>query len=126
MEEKGILIIHDDPFHRDMIPLCLTNHGFCGTFVVEDLEKGLKLLQTLKPAIVVISDAVLKTSGSSAGQKIREVAGVVAKIVVLGDSNDKDSREKAQQIGADDFAEEAPDALHHYAHLLRSIKGFIQ
>ena len=126
MEEKGILIIHEDPFHRDMIPLCLTHHGFCDTFVVEDFEKGLELLRTVKPVIVVISDAVLKTSGLNAGQKIKEAAGAIAKIVVMGDSRDEHSREKARQIGADDFAEKAPDALHHYAHLLRSIKGFIQ
>ena len=126
MEENGILIIHEDPFHRDMIPLCLAHHGFRATFIAEDFEKGLELLRMVKPVIVVISDAVVKTSDLNAGKRIREATGAITKIVVLGNSRDEHSREKAKQMGADDFAEKAPDALHHYAHLLRSIKGFIQ
>ena len=124
--EKGILVIHEDAFHREMITLFLTRNGYAGVFVVPNLEKGLELLQTVKPAVVVLSDGVLEVDDISAGHRIREAAGNAVKIVVLGDGRNKDSREKARQINADDYAERSPDSFSHYAHLLRSIRGLIQ
>ena len=124
--EKGILVIHEDSFHREMIARSLTRNGYVGVFVVQSLEKGLELLQTVKPAVVVLSDGVLEADDISASHRIREAAGSAVKIVVLGDGHNKDSREKAGQINADDYAERSPDSFSHYAHLLRSIKGFIQ
>lgn len=124
--EKGILVIHEDPFHREMIALSLTRNGYVGVFVVQDLEKGMELLQTVKPAIVVLSDGILDTSDLNAGHRIREAAGNAVKIVVLGDGRNKDSQKKAKQINADDFAERSPDSFSHYAHLLRSIQGLVQ
>ena len=124
--EKGILVIHEDPFHREMIALSLTRNGYVGLFVVESAEKGLEVLQTVKPALVVLSDGILETDGIGAGHRIREALGNAAKLVVLGDGHNRDSKEKAKQINADDFAERSPDSFSHYAHLLRSIKGLIR
>ena len=123
--EKGILVIHEDAFHREMITLFLTRNGYAGVFVVPNLEKGLELLQTVKPAVVVLSDEVLEVDDISASDRIREAAGNAVKIVVLGDGSDKDSRERAKQINADDFADRSPGSFSHYAHLLKSIRGLI-
>lgn len=124
--EKGILVIHEDAFHREMIALSLTRNGYLGVFVVPNLEKGLELLQTVKPAVVVLSSGVLEVDDISVGHRIREAAGNAVKIVALGDGRDKDSRARANQINADDFAERSPDSFSHYAHLLKSIRGLIQ
>lgn len=119
-------MIHEDAFHREMIALSLTRNGYLGVFVVPNLEKGLELLQTVKPAVVVLSSGVLEVDDISVGHRIREAAGNAVKIVALGDGRDKDSRARANQINADDFAERSPDSFSHYAHLLKSIRGLIQ
>ncbi len=124
--EKGILVIHEDAFHREMIALSLTRNGYVGIFVVPSVEKALEVLETVKPAVVVLSDGVLTANGASVGQKVRDAAGSVTKIIALGDGRDMDSRERATQINADAFAERSPDSFSHYARLLRSIQGFIR
>ena len=72
--EKGILVIHEDAFHREMIALSLTRNGYVDIFVVQNVEKGLEVLETVKPAVVVLSDGILVVDGVSAGQKVREAA----------------------------------------------------
>ena len=101
MSARKILVVDDDPDILFLLDRSLTAEGY-DVSIAEDGEKGLSLVQTLRPDMVILDIMLPVSSGLEICEKIREVNSkiYICMLTALGEDVDK---VRGLDTGADDY-----------------------
>jgi DNA-binding response OmpR family regulator len=105
LPKKGtILIIEDEPGFRRIYRDFLESEGFT-VIDAADGEKGMYLIKTQKPDLVLLDLVVPNLNGFEILRKIREDAEIKSiPVIIFSVLGEKDTIKKGLEMGADDYA----------------------
>ncbi|MEK7584968.1 MAG: response regulator [Patescibacteria group bacterium] len=102
-EKKVVLIVEDDEFLRSLTAKRLEKENYAIEVAV-DGENAISLLDTLKPAIILLDLLLPGKDGFEVLKKIRSTESVKAvPVVIFSNLGQKEDIEKAKALGVDDF-----------------------
>jgi two-component system chemotaxis response regulator CheY len=103
-EPKGVLIVDDDPFIRELIGTTLENVAEFALHEAADGREAIDIASREHPQLVFLDIDMPRLDGISACRELRSVAGTAgATIVMLTASGEDSSRARAEEAGADLF-----------------------
>ena len=101
--EKTIVIVEDDVFLRRLYELKFTEAKF-KVKVAEDGQAGLALIQSEKPAVVLLDIELPKMDGFAVLQVVKgSVETKNIPIIMLTNSSTQEAIDKARELGAADY-----------------------
>lgn len=99
-EEKAILLIDNDNVQRKIIESALRPHGY-RSIHAKDGAAALKILETNRPGLVLLSISIPGSNGFRVLKNIRDTDDVP--IIVLSVFDELEYKVKAMDFGADDY-----------------------
>lgn len=115
LKKKKILIIEDDDDVREATKTNLELAGYRNLFTAPDGEKGLKMVQHIRPALVLLDRKMPGKDGLEVLEAIKESYGEEVVVVILTAYRDKDYITDAMRKGAFHYLvkDDDPEFMHH-------------
>lgn len=100
MESREILIIEDDSSVRALVQMVMEEEGY-RVITAQNGREGLKILETKRPHLILLDMLMPVMDGWRFAAEYRLEHTRLAPIIVMTAA--KDARQRAMEIGADDF-----------------------
>mgnify|MGYP006296788717 CR=1 FL=1 len=98
--DKRVLIVDDSASMRQMIRFTLTEEG-CEVYEAENGRKGLEVLDTAAPDLIITDINMPELDGIGFIQEIRKTGGYkFTPIIVLTTESEKEKQEEGKKAGA--------------------------
>jgi len=100
---KKILIIEDEKILSEMYNFKFTKEGY-KVLTGMDVEEGLEKIKKELPDLIILDILLPKESGLYFLEKRKNISGAEnVPVIVLSNFDDKETKEKAFQLGAKDY-----------------------
>jgi DNA-binding response OmpR family regulator len=111
--EKKILIIEDDSFLSNIYKTKLTKEGF-SILMADNGEDGLAMIQSEKPALVLLDIMLPKMDGFELLEQVNKDARLKKiPIVIMSNLGQDSDVEKGKRLGAVDYIVKSDTTLEH-------------
>lgn len=103
MTPKTVLVVEDDPDHRDIVATLLRHHGY-GVLEAEDGAKAVDVAVSRRPDMVLMDACLPVLDGWSATRRLKTDAGVSAiPVVILSAAAQEEDRDRGDRAGCDGY-----------------------